>query len=114
MYILIKKALCPTLKHDIVEMIDAKKLHTWSYVEEEERKRLIHVGDDQYQDVVLRFINTSKDGQQFLKILPSVKLGAKDQKLAKQHFGVVLGRFAELLNCHFQVIASYETVIAQD
>lgn len=111
MFILIRKSQCPNLKSDIIKMIDAHQLKTWGYIEEEERYRLVHTGDDQYNDVVLRFINTSKDGQQYLKILPTVRLDAEDTELAETHFGVVLGRFAELLNCHFAMIGSYETVL---
>lgn len=111
MYILIKKIICPNLKSDIIKMIDAHQLSKWDYVEEEERRRLVYIGEDQYNDVVLRFINTSKDGLQYLKILPTVRLDAQDRELAEKHFGIVLGRFAELLNSHFTMIGCYETML---
>lgn len=111
MYILIKKSLCPSLKSDIREMIDKHIVKTWKFIEEDNRTRLIHTGDSQYEDVVLRFINTSRENIQYIKIEPFSKIGSKDKELAETHFGVVLGRFAELLNCHFQTIGSYETFL---
>ena len=35
----------------------------------------------------------------------------EDKETAESHFGVVMGRFAELLNCHFADLASYKTYL---
>lgn len=111
MYILIKQALCPGLKKKIGEMIDSGEISTWKFVKEEDKMRLMHTSDAQYDSVVLRFITTYIDGEPYYKILPSVRLNVENVDLAKDKFGVVLGRFSEILNCHFSIISNYKTIL---
>ena len=111
MYILIRNNY-DNLKSEIKSQIDNGEIRTWKFVLEEERTRLMHIGENnQYGDVVLRFITTHDEGVECLKILPTVKLDADDIETAKSHFGVVLGRFSELLNNHFEEIGYYETYL---
>lgn len=113
MYILIKNDYS-TLKADIKKKIEVKEILTWEFVVEEERSRLMHTGSDrQFDDVLLRFVTSHIDGQECLKIIPRVKIGltGSDKTEAESHLGLVLGRFAELLNCHFTKISSYETIL---
>lgn len=112
MYILIKTSLCPELKKQIREMIDEGIINTWTFITEEGKRRLEHSSSSgQYDKVVLRFINTFIDGVSFIKIIPTTKVGEADHDAAEDQKGIVLGRFAELLNTHFSEIGSYETVI---
>lgn len=111
MYILIKNAVCPTLKSDIDELIKTKVVKTWKFVVEEGKRRLMHIGDEQYKDVVLRFINTYIDGEKYYRIEPHPAAGCSDKEMAMSHFGIVLGRFSELLNTHFPSIEHYETYL---
>lgn len=109
MYILIKNK-DHTFKSEIKKLIEKGSIDTWKFVVEDERTRLMHVGSsNQYNDVVLRFITSYIEGVECLKIVPSVKNDSKDKEKAKEHFGIVLGRFSEMLNCHFPEIGSYET-----
>ena len=113
MYILIKNGYS-TLKADIKKKIETKEISTWEFVVEEKRSRLMHTGRErQFNDVLLRFVTSHVDGHECLKIVPKVKIGlmgyAKTE--AESHLGLVLGRFAELLNCHFVEIGSYETIL---
>lgn len=113
MYILIKNDYS-TLKADIKKKIEAKEILTWEFVIEEERSRLMHIGSEkQFDDVLLRFVTSHANGQECLKIVPRVKIGLIGSKRteAESHIGLVLGRFAELLNCHFTEIGSYETIL---
>ena len=81
-------------------------------ITEEGKRRLEHSSSSgQYDKVVLRFINTFIDGVSFIKIIPTTKVGEADHDAAEDQKGIVLGRFAELLNTHFSEIGSYETVI---
>lgn len=111
MYILIKESACPNLKHDISSMIDNHLIRTWEFVIEEGKKRLQHTGDEQYGDVVIRFINTHLEGETYFKILPTIKVDAGDKESAESHLPIVLGRFAELLNSHFVGIGKYQTIL---
>ena len=111
MYILIRKSFCPNLKIKIMDKIESSAIRTWQFVVEEEKERLMHTSDEQYEDVVLRFIKTTREGILYTKVLPTVRAGVQDVDKAESHFGIVLGRFAELLNCHFNYIESYETVL---
>lgn len=111
MYILIKNEY-ENIKSEIKKLINDGKLPTWQFVTEDERSRLMHIGEDnQYNDVVLRFITSYYEGGECLKILPTVKNDAADKSKAKMHFGIVLGRFAELLNNYFEKIGTYETML---
>ena len=111
MYILIKNKDY-TFKYEIKKLIEEGKVKTWEFVVEDERARLMHIGgEDQYNDVVLRFVNSYEEGSECLKVVPSVKKEVDDTETAKKHFGIVLGRFAEMLNTHYEEIGSYETVL---
>lgn len=111
MYILIKNK-DHTFKSEIKELIENGSIDTWTFIIEDERTRLMHIGSsNQYNDVVLRFITSYLDGVKCLKIVPSVKNDSQDTENAKNHFGIVLGRFSEMLNCHFTEIGSYETFL---
>lgn len=111
MYILIKNK-DHSFKSEIKKLIEDGAIETWEFVLEEEHSRLMHIGSSkQYNDVVLRFITTYIEGVGCLKVLPTVKKDAKDIDRAKEHLGIVLGRFAEMLNCHFTGIGSYETIL---
>ncbi len=113
MYILIRRNY-NTLKADIKNKIETGEIDTWKFVIEDERTRLMHITPDkQYEDVLLRFITTHSEGPECLKIVPKVKnnICAEDRQEAENHLGVVLGRFAELLNCHFLEIGAYETIL---
>ena len=112
MYILIKTSLCPELKKQIWEMIDVGEINTWKFIKEDGKRRLEHTSSlGHYDKVVLRFINTYIDGVSYIKIMPTTKVGETDHDAAEKQKGVVLGRFAELLNTHFSEIGSYETVL---
>lgn len=112
MYILIKNN-DHTLKSEINKLIEDKKLNTWQFITEEDRTRLVHIGEDnKYSDVVLRFITSYVDGVDCLKIVPSVRKDTNDTKTAQSHFGIVLAKFSEVLNSHFAGIGSYETVLS--
>lgn len=112
MYILIRTTRCPELKSEIGEMIENKKITTWEFIVEEGKRRLKHIPKDgQYDDVVLRFLNSYFDGVSYIKIIPTVVLGKEENGETEEHCGIILGRFAELLNCHFSKIGSYETVL---
>lgn len=111
MYILITNR-DNTFKSDIRKLIDNGIVKTWELIVEDERSRLVYIGDNnQYGDVALRFFSSFYDGVERLKIMPFVKKDAADEEMAKEHFGIVLGRFAEMLNQHFSDIGSYETVL---
>ena len=93
-------------------MIDEGKIKTWEFVIDDGKRRLHHKGEDhQYSDVVLRFLNSHDEGGLFIKVRPSIKSGVKDEAKAQSHFGLVLGRFAEVINCHFPEIGSYTTIL---
>lgn len=113
MYILIRNNYS-SLKADIKKKIAAGDIETWKFVLEDDRFRLMHIGsDNQYNDVLLRFITTHSEGTECLKIVPKVKndVTGKSRQDAERHLGIVLGRFSELLNCHFQEIGKYETIL---
>lgn len=111
MYILIKNDVCPNLKSDIAKLIDNKSVRTWKFVKEDNKNRLMHTGDEQYKDVVLRFINTFIEGEKYYRIVPHPVENCPDEETAQSHFGIVLGRFAEMLNIHFPHIEYYETFL---
>ena len=105
-------SLCPDLKKEISELIKEDEITTWRFVIDDGKRRLMHVtNDNQFNDVVLRFITTYVDGVSFIKILPTVATDAQNQMRAKLHLGIVLGRFAELLNTHFCEIGQYKTIL---
>lgn len=112
MYILVNANKCPDFKKRISDMIDDGEIDTWEFIEEDNRRRLMHKSSsEQYSDVVLRFLNSHDEGGLFIKVRPTVKIGVKDEEKAKSHFGLVLGRFAEVINCHFPEIGSYTTFL---
>ena len=93
-------------------MIDEGKIESWKFVVEEGKTRLLHKpSSDQYDKVVLRFINTYIEGESHIKILPTMRIGETNISEAKAQMGVVLGRFAELINCHFPEIECYTTIL---
>lgn len=112
MHILVNAQKCPDFKKRISDMIKEGEIITWEFVIDEGKRRLLHKGENgQFADVVLRFLNSHDEGGQFIKVRPSIKTGVKDEKTAQSHFGLVLGRFAEVINCHFPEIGSYTTVL---
>ena len=112
MYILVNAIKCPEFKKRISDMIDKGEIRTWEFVIDDGKRRLLHKGEDgRFSDVVLRFLTSHDEGGLFIKVRPSVKIGVKDEKKAQTHFGLVLGRFAEVINCHFPEIGSYVTVL---
>lgn len=113
MYILIKSGY-ESLKSSIQNLIETGQIKTWEFIVEEERRRLRYIGDEnQYADVVLRFITSYYDGMECLKIVPTIRKATprNNQKIAEKTVGIVLGRFSELLNTHFIEIGSYETML---
>ena len=96
------------IKDRIKKMIEDNEIRTWVFVREE-YSRLMHDGDEQYEDVVLMF--KSKEGENSVDIVPKVRDGVEDKETAESHFGIVMGRFAELLNCHFPDLESYKTFL---
>lgn len=113
MFILIRNNYS-SLKADIKRKIEAGEIETWKFVMEDDRLRLMHKSsDNQYDDILLRFITTHSEGPECLKIAPKVKNGVagKRKQEAEDLFGLVLGRFAEMLNCHFPEIGAYETIL---
>lgn len=113
MYILIRNNFS-SLKADIKRKIEAGEIETWKFVVEDDRSRLMHKSsDNQYDEILLRFITTHSLGPECLKIAPKVKNDVADKRKEKAEalFGLVLGRFAELLNCHFPEIGAYETIL---
>lgn len=112
MYILVNADKCPDFKKKISDMIEEGEIKTWEFVIDDGKRRLKHKSDDkQYDDVVLRFLNSHDEGGAFIKIRPFAKTGTKDTEKAESHFGIVLGRFAEVINCHFPEIGSYTTIL---
>lgn len=112
MYILVNAEKCPDFKKRISDMIDEGEIRTWEFIIEGGKRRLLHKGDDdQYSDVVLRFLNSHDEGGPFIKVRPAIKEGVVDEDRAKSHYGLVLGRFAEVINCHFPEIDSYTTIL---
>ncbi len=109
MKIVIEGIVNTTMNARIKQMIKDKQILTWEYVIEDKRTRLMHTGDKQYEDVLLTL--RTKEGENKVTIEPKVKEGVKDTETAQAHFGVVMGRFAELLNCHFDDIKSYKTFL---
>ena len=97
------------IKCRIKKMIMDNEIRTWEFVKELKYSRLMHNGDEQYEDVVLMF--KSKEGDNSVDIIPKVRDGVEDEETAESHFGVVMGRFAELLNCHFPDLGSYKTFL---
>lgn len=98
------------------EMMASRKIITWAFVKDGGFERLVHTGDEQYEDVVIRLVQPGKDeiekGVKYTHFMPAVResvKGADEIEVAKNHFGVVLGRFAEVLNCHFPEIKNYKT-----
>jgi len=101
-----------SMRERIRKMIKDKEVLTWEFVEEDNYYRLMHNGDEQYEDVVLMFKSTK--GKNYVNIEPKVRDGVeglKEKETAESHFGVVMGRFAELLNCHFADLGSYKTYL---
>lgn len=112
MYILVNAEKCPDFKKRISDMIEEGEIKTWEFVIEDGKRRLMHKGcDDQYSDVVLRFLNSHDEGGQFIKVRPTIKEGTTDEEKSKSHYGLVLGRFAEIINCYFPEIGSYTTIL---
>lgn len=112
MYILVSAEKCPDLKKRISDMIDEGEINAWEFIIENGKRRLQHKGEDnQYSDVVLRFLNSHDEGGLFIKVRPTVKEGTTDAEKAKKQFGLVLGRFAEVINCYFPEIGSYTTIL---
>jgi len=109
MKIVIEGIVNTAMKTRIKQMIKDKEILTWEFVIEEKHSRLMHNGDEQYEDVVLMF--KSKKDENSVDIVPKVRDGVDDKDTAESHFGVVMGRFAELLNCHFPDLESYRTFL---
>lgn len=103
-------------KENLKKMMKSEEIRTWEFVKDAGYDRLVHTGDKQYEDVVIRLIHPSDDeiekGVKYTHFMPAVResvKGADEIEVAKNHFGVVLGRFAEVLNCHFPEIKNYKT-----
>lgn len=116
MKIIVNGSLPIEWKKALKEMIASKKIVTWKFVKEGEYERLVHTGDKQYEDVVIRLVQPGKNeiekGVKYTHFIPAVRESVKGEEeieVAKSHFGVVLGRFAEVLNCHFPKIKNYKT-----
>lgn len=116
MKIIVDGKLPKEWKEDLKKMMKSRKIITWEFVREGEFERLVHTGDKQYEDVVIRLVPPRKDEQdkgikytQFMTTVRESVKGADEIEVAKNHFGVVLGRFAEVLNCHFPEIKNYRT-----
>lgn len=100
------------MRKRIEKMIKDNEIRTWEFIEEDGYKRLMHNCDDQYKDVVLRFL--TKKEENYVIIEPKIKDGIdkkEEKETAESHFGIVMGRFAELLNCHFPQLGSYKTFL---
>lgn len=103
-------------KKELKEMIKKDEIRTWEFVMDGGYERLVHTGDEQYEDVVIRLIqpgeNEIEKGVKYTHFVPAVRESVKGSdkiEVAKSHFGIVLGRFAEVLNCHFPEIKNYRT-----
>ena len=91
MKIVIEGIVNTAMKTRIKQMIKDKEILTWEFVIEEKHSRLMHNGDEQYEDVVLMF--KSKKDENSVDIVPKVRDGVEDKDTAESHFGVVMGRF---------------------
>lgn len=116
MKIIVDGKLPKEWREDLKEMMASKKIVTWKFVKDGGIDRLVHTGDKQYEDVVIRLVPPGKDEQdkgikytQFVTTVKESVKGEEEIEVAKIHFGVVLGRFAEVLNCHFPEIKNYRT-----
>lgn len=106
-------------KEDLKERIKNKEIRTWMIVKDDGYDRLLHIGDEQYKDVVIRLVGPSneekKKGAKYTHFEPTVRenvKGKEEKEIAKSHFGIVLGRFAEVLNCHYaDSVKKYQTVL---
>lgn len=104
-------------KDSLKKKIKNNDIRTWTFVIDDEYDRLLHTGDSQYNDVVLRIVGPSdevqKKGTKYTYFEPTIRESITDAKaceIAKTHFGIVLGRFAEVLNCHYaDTIKNYRT-----
>jgi len=106
-------------RKSLKDKIENNEIRTWEFIQEGRYQRLLHTGDDQYSDVVVRLVAPSeedaKNGILYTEFIPSVRETVKNKKdisTAISHFGVVLGRFAELLNCHYPEIGEYKTILS--
>lgn len=118
MKIIVDGKLPKEWKENLKEMMRSGEVRTWEFVKDGGYERLVHTGDKQYEGVVIRLIQPSDDerktGVKYTHFMPVVRESVKGEEeieVAKNHFGVVLGRFAEVLNCHFPEIKSYKTEI---
>ena len=105
-------------KKDLKQKIKDKEIRTWKFIKEGDHERLLHIGDEQYADVVIRLIAPKEkeqlQGVKFTHFVPTVLETIKEKeaiKIAEQHLEIVLGRFAEVLNCHYlDAIKDYRTI----
>lgn len=116
MKIIVNGSLPKEWKETLKEMMKRNEIRTWEFVMDGGYERLVHTGDKQYEDVVIRLVQPGKDeigkGVKYTHFIPAVRESVKGEEeieVAKSHFGVVLGRFAEVLNCHFPEIKNYKT-----
>lgn len=117
MRIIVDNYLPSYWRQDIKKKIKNNEIRTWEFVTDGEHERLLHTGDEQYADVVIKLVQPTKEeqskGVKFTHFVPIVRETVKDKeakKIAEKHFGIVLGRFAEVLNCHyFDTIKEYRT-----
>lgn len=116
MKIIVDGNLSKDWKNALKRKFESKEILTWKFVNDGEYERLVHTGDKQYEDVVIKLLQPKEDdikkGVKYTHFEPDVResvKGADNIEVAKSHFGIVMGRFAEVLNCHFREIKNYRT-----
>ena len=119
MRIIVDGILPSEWRKDLSLKIKNNEIRTWKFIVEDGHHRLLHTGDEQYKDVVIRLIAPSKEelknGIKYTHFVPTVLTTIKDKddkSVAEGHLGIVLGRFAEILNCHYaKLVKNYQTVL---
>lgn len=119
MRIIVKRYLPSEWKADLKEKIENKEIRTWEFVMDGGHERLLHTGDKQYRDVVIKFVPPTEEDKhkklkytQFVPIICENVKSEEERDIAKSHLGIVLGRFAEVLNCHYAgVVKTYQILL---
>lgn len=119
MRIIVDGSLPSEWKKDMKARIKDNEIRSWEFITEEDHERLLHTGDEQYEDVVIRLVPPTKEEQmkgcKYIQFVPTIRKtvkGKDERKIASNHLGIVLGRFAEILNCHYaDTVKKYQTLL---
>lgn len=106
-------------KESLKVKIKNKEIRTWMFVDDGGFERPLHTDDEQYEDAVIRLMPPIEEDKnknlKYTRFVPTVRenvTGKEKKKIAESHFGIVLGRFAEVLNCHYaDIVKKYQTLL---